>query len=1027
MALQKQPVSITFARGIDTKSDPYQVPVGNFLTLSNSVFTKAGALTKRNGYNNLSNLPNKLETTLTTLHGNLIATGSDLFAYSEATNQWLDQGIIQPVQLNVLSMVRASTSQVSPDAAITPTGLACIVYMDSGKSYYQISDNVTGQTIQHRTLLPNASVNPRVFILGVYFIITFVSNISGTPTLQYMAIPTANPTFTGVATNISADVNAVQAGYDGCVVNTQLFVSWGGSAATVKIAYLNNSLSLSPTISIAGVTADLLSVTVDLTAGMVWTSYWDAASMNAFAAAFDYSLTPLVAPTQFITTTVISELTSVATGRTLSEFYETVHSYGFTGGARTDFVSTVDITPPLTGTGAGVVGSTTIILRSVGLASKAFIDTATGNVYMLVAYGDVTQSPATRDSNQPSYFLIDSLGNIYMRLAYSNGGGYEASQVLPGVSFLNDTFYVPYLITDFLTTVNKGTNLPSGTPLNAIYTQTGINLASFSLNTTAQYSSEIASALHLTGGQLWEYDGVKPVEHGFHVWPENIVGSTNTGGGTITAGTYYYVFTYEWTDNQGNLHRSAPSIPVHLVTTGSASTNTLNVPTLRLTYKQPFFPPTSNLVTNPVRIVGYRWSVAQQVYYQFTSVTTPVLNDTTIDFVIIVDTEPDTFILGNAILYTTGGVIEDIAAPASIASALFSNRLFLIDAEDRNLLWFSKQVIEAVPVEMSDLLTLYIAPTTGAQGSTGPMTALSAMDDKLIIFKKDAIYYINGAGPDNTGSNSTFSDPVFVTATIGCSNPNSIVLMPSGVMFQSDKGIWLLGRDLNTQYIGAPVEGYNNQTVMSATAIPGTNQVRFVLNNNLTLVYDYYFQQWSTHTNISAISATLYQGVHTYLNSNGQIFQETLNTYVDGAEPVLMGLTTSWINIAGLQGFERFYFANLLGTYYTPFKLNVSLSYNYNASSIQSILVSPDNFAKAWGGEALWGSGKPWGGSEGNVFTARMFPQVQKCQSFQVTIQELYDPTLGVKAGAGLSLSGLALIVGMKRGFRTQSASKSFG
>ena len=236
----------------------------------------------------------------------------------------------------------------------------------------------------------------------------------------------------------------------------------------------------------------------------------------------------------------------------------------------------------------------------------------------------------------------------------------------------------------------------------------------------------------------------------------------------MTAQEYNYVFTYEWTDNQGNLHRSAPSIPVPFTiltapvsftanrtsgsriltsvssftnlqvgqplsgtglapsafissmdtgagtitmsiaaTSGTATSTTItpttlgsvviNVPTLRLTYK---------LSPNPVRIVGYRWSVAQPIYYQFTSVTAPVINDTTIDSVAVSDTNSDLDILGQTLLYTTGGVIENIAAPASIASALFKNRLFLIDAEDRNLLWYSKQVIEATPVEMSDLLTL---------------------------------------------------------------------------------------------------------------------------------------------------------------------------------------------------------------------------------------------------------------------------------------------------------------------------------
>jgi hypothetical protein len=136
----------------------------------------------------------------------------------------------------------------------------------------------------------------------------------------------------------------------------------------------------------------------------------------------------------------------------------------------------------------------------------------------------------------------------------------------------------------------------------------------------------------------------------------------------------------------------------------------------------------------------------------------------------------------------------------------------------------------------------------------------------------------------------------------------------------------------------------------------------------------------------------------------------------------------AWTNIAGLQGFERFYFMNLLGTYYTPFKLNVSMAYNYNSSAVQSTLVSPvNNYGGPWGGVPAWGGGTNWGNSEGNVFTARVFPVNQKCQSFQISLQEVYDSTLGVAAGAGLTLSGIALTVGVKKGTRTQSAARSFG
>lgn len=1016
MALQKQPISITFAQGVDTKTDPYQIALGKFTSLVNSVFTVTGRLTKRFGYDKVTTLPNTEQTILTTLNDNLIATGSNLFTYSQDTNAWIDKGKIQPVQLNTLPLIRSNSSQESPDIAISSSGLSCLVYVDGGLSYYHVIDSVTGQQIVSRTALPSTASEPKVFVLGAYFIITFIATVAATPTLQYIAISIANPNMAGVPATISADVKSLTAGYDGYVEFNRLYIAWGAST-TVKIAYITKALGLSAITTVTGVSADLMTVTADIPATRIFIAYWDSSSMNGYSAAFTINLAQVMAATQIITTTVISEITSVAKNRVMSVFYEVVNTYSFST-VRTDFIDKLTVTLPVSGTGVGTVSSTTVMLRSVGLASKSFF-AADGTIYMMVAYGDQDQDPSTNDSNQPTYFLVDSTGAIYMRLAYSNGGGYAASNVLPSITIINGTYYFPYQITDFLAPVNKGTNLPSGTPVNAIYTQTGINLATFELNDGQQYSSQIAGALHLTGGQLWEFDGVKPVEHGFQVWPENIVITTSTSDGSIGAGTYYYVFTYEWTDNAGNLHRSAPSIPVTVTTTGSTSSNTIEVPTDRLTYK---------IAPNPIRIVGYRWSVAQQVYYQFTSITSPVLNDTTVDSVEIVDTLADSAILGNVILYTTGGVIEDIAAPASVDSTLFDNRLFLIDAEDQNLLWYSKQVIENVPVEMSDLFTIYVAPTTGAQGSTGPMRAIAPMDDKIIIFKGNALYYINGSGPDNTGANSTYSSATYITGAVGSDNPSSVVLTPMGLMFQSNKGIWLLGRDLSTKYIGAPVEEFNDLRVMSAEVIPNSTQVRFVLPNSTLLMYDYFYDQWAVHTNIKSIYATIWQDKYSYLNTYGQVFQEDTSTFKDGSEPVLMSLVTSWINVAGLQGFERFYFANLLGTYYTPFKLNVEMAYNYNPSAAQATVVTPEgNVGQPWGDEALWGSGAPWGGSDGNVFQARIFPQIQKCQSFQVSIQEIYDPSFGIEAGQGLSLSGLALVVGMKRGFRTQSARKSFG
>ena len=779
MALQKQPIDINFLKGLDLKTDPYQVQIGNFLSLSNSVFTAGGRLTKRNGFPELTTLPNSYQTNLTTFDGNLIATGSDLYSYSADTNQWFNKGNIQPVQLSVLPTVRDSYSQTSPDQALAANNLCCTVFMEQGSAYYNVTDSITGTQIIAKTSLGATAVNARVIVLGNFFIITYVYLNGGvTPTLAFIAISTLNPTVIGTATTISSQVSAQTAPYDIIVINNILYVVWNASDGTIKLVNIGANLIQSTPITL--LTAQALFISVTGTGNYLWLTYQDSSTNYIKVVGYNvpnYSV-PIVASTNVILPAfALNSLSSIvdASTNTLSIFYEVDNTYQSpypTPSVETHYIGSATVTT------LGVITAPAApLLRSVGLASKPCIqyvyylntnphDIVLANtlpdintytlisatIYMLVAYGD-------SNTNQPSYFLIDSNGNIIMRLAYSNGGGYASSFVLPAIDNSNGSYYVSYLYADFLATVNKNTNIsPIPSTVNAIYTQTGVNLAMFTINDSKQYSSEIAGSLHLTGGQLWQYDGVKPVEHGFQVWPENVANTTATTGGSIAGGTnakYFYQFTYEWTDGAGQLHRSAPSVPLEVDLTGSGTStnvNTLYVPTLRLTYKT---------VNNPVRIVGYRWSVLQPVYYQFTSITAPTINDPTVDYVTITDTQSDAQILGQTILYTTGGVVEDIAAPASIASCLYGTRLFLVDAEDQNLIWYSKQVIENVPVEMSDLFTVYIPPTTGAQGSTGPITALSAMDDKLIIFKKDAIYYITGAGPDNTGANNDFSGPVF--------------------------------------------------------------------------------------------------------------------------------------------------------------------------------------------------------------------------------------------------------------------------
>lgn len=1001
--LVKQPIPINFAMGLDTKTDPYQVAIGNFLRLENMVFDKAKRLTKRNGYGQLTALTEDASF-LTTFEGNLTAVGSNLQAYAQGSNTWIDKGNIQPVSLSTLSLIRANTTQTQYDTAVSTNNFICTVYKDVGSGTtryrYALADSNTGQNILPPANIPTNStitIPPRVFVLGTHFLILF-----GTSTnLRYVAINAVNPSAPTVSITISTQFSGdARLNYDAVVANNKLYIAWNGSdgGGAIRATFIDTTLTQHGTSVIVGQVANIMGITADNATPTpnIYISWWRDSNNNGYTMILDSALLTVLAPTQIITNEEVTNLTPIAENFLETVYYEILNNYAYDSAIPTHLVKSV------TCTSTGTVGTPGVVVRSLGLSSKAFI------------LDDVHYFVGTYQSDtQPTYYLISGAGQVISQLAYSNGGGYHVNG-LSNVSINGSVVSTGYQFKDLLIPVNKSQEV---TQANGVYAQTGLNQVFFTLGTIPQ-SVEIGSTLQLTGGFLWMYDGVAPVEENFFVWPDNVEATTSTTGGNLADQDYFYQALYEWTDNQGNIHRSAPSIPVQVTTAGgNTSSNTINVPTLRLTYK----------LSSPVKIVIYRWSTGQQVYYQVTEVTVPLLNNTAVDSVSFVDTQADSAILGNSIIYTTGGVVEDVIAPSMNALTLFDDRLWGIDAEDPNLLWYSKQVIEGTPVEMSDLFTLFVAPTISAQGSTGNLKCIAPMDDKLIMFKRDAMYYINGSGPDNAGANSQYSQPTFIASTVGCENQKSIVFTPNGLMFQSDKGIWLLGRDLSTSYIGAPVEDFTlNATVQSAVNVPGTNQIRFTMSSGVTLMFDYFFSQWGVFVNVPAISSTLYQNLHTYIDRFGRVFQETPGTYLDGSRPVLQAFSTGWIAAAGLIGFQRAYFLHLLGTYLSPHKLNIGIAYDYDQNTRQTVVVSPDNFSAPWGIDTPWGGTGVWGGST-NIETQRVFFERQKCVSFQIIVDEVFDSTFGTSAGAGLTLSGLNLTIGVKKSYPTLSAAKSFG
>ena len=1031
--LTKQGIDISFAQGLDTKTDPKRVAIGKFTVLENTIFQKSGLLQKRNGFKKLTTLPDSSYSILTTLNDNLTAIGQSIASYNSASDKWISRGSLDSLSVTTVPIVRNNLNQQTCDSAVSAEGLVCTAYIENNGSVSTnkviVSDAVTGQNIMPPTAIPfvsgTVSGGMRVFYLSNKFLVLFTNNIAGVKHLRYIAISAIGVSEIIADNQISASyTETADLSFDGVVVGTSLYVSYNTLSGGQQVAVTVITGTLQPVpvpTSILGPNPSSVSMCADISNPSAIVIYVVWLEGNAFKLfAVDTTLQQLVATTSVTSfASVGNNITSIANNGVCSILGTSV---GDAWGVTFTYATLTS-------------GAPFSIIRGVGLASKLF---AIGDFYYFLS--------VYSSAYQPTYFLINASVStenspvIAAKLAYSNAGP-ALTKGLPGVTVTGDKVQFGYLIKDLIAAVNKDTAVPSGTQTAGIYSQTGINLATLSFGTSKLVTSEIANVLHITGGFLWLYDGYVPVEHNFFLWPDvgptaspnpinTTVAAWSAAGGSMAAqpdgatntNAYFYQFTYEWTDNQGNAYRSAPSIPIAVTTTGAGSTGsvTLTIPTLRLTMK----------TDNPVKIVVYRWSVRQQSYFQTTSITSPVLNSTAADFVTYIDTNSDATILGNNLIYTTGGVIEDVSAPATDHLTLFDTRLWAVSAEDRNVLWYSKQVIEATPVEMSDLFTVYIPPSVSTLGITGPITAIAPMDDKLIIGKDNALIYINGTGPDNTGSNNQYSPATLITSTVGCSNQRSIVQMPKGLMFQSDKGIWLLGRDLSTDYIGAPVEDLTTgATVLSAVNVPETNQVRFILDTGITLMYDYFFGQWGSFKGIKAVSSVIYQGKNALINAFGQAFLESKGFYLDGTSPILMRFTTGPLRLGELLHYQRAYFFYILGEYLSPHKLNIAIRFDYERAPSQVVLIAPDNYSTAYGAgvsQNPYGEGDPYGGPSA-IELWRVFLANQRCMAFTIELTEVFDASLGTAPGAGLTISGLNVVCGFKKAYRPQQAATSAG
>ena len=987
MALEKEVRSFTLTDGLNTKADPKVVPQPKLLILENGRFEKAGRISKRYGSEALgtnvvgsSSLLEDSDALGVFNDELLIFNKQSVYSYSENAARSSNKGGCVSASVSVLDITRNNYQQTQVDSAVL-NNITLVAYEDQrGGIRYAVNDNDTGTALITDTELVAAggsyAVYPHVFVFDGHFYVTWVTGGD----LKGLKIDPTDPSNIGSPITITSAIKVAAPTYDIIPFDTFIAAALNLEAApALRVLKLNKNLAIQASADIAEAATTSMCV-VRGPQSTIFVNWHNASGVRT--ANFDVNLAQLNSETTVSSYPGIIRMT----GYKLPDDSGIHLFYEIPGGV-----------PSQQGTIQQKIyndlslGGESLFLISVGIASRAWAyspDTTDKGFIGLVHQSTL----------QSTFFVARSDGMIVAKAQYGYAGGLLLRNIPATVSEISPGKFQ-------FAVLSKGSVVSENR--TGFVTLKGVSLINLDFSDFRNFTSaQLADNALIVGGVVQSYDSAGAVEHGFHLFPEDVTGVASNGAGALTSSkSYGYCVTYEWTDNKGQVHRSAPSIPITVTTGASDDTVTLTIPTLRLTQKKS--------PRSPVNIVVYRTVGDGTVYYQASSPTTLTFNNTGIDTITYTDLLADSSLISRQPLYITGGVLENIAPPSASLIAVYRNRIVLGGTED-DTVWLSKEVQKARPVEFNDTLIIKVDPIYGR------LTGLATLDDKLLLFKENSIFFTGGDGPNDLGANGSFLTPESITVDVGCVDSKSIVTTPEGIMFKSRKGYYLIDRSLNAQYVGAEIEEFNDFAVTAAVLVADANEVRFCTEDGPVLVYNYFFQAWSIWPNYLADDAIVWKNQFTAIknriNATALVVREVPGFFLDINQPYSLKISLAFAQFAQVQGFQRIWRVLLLGEYKSPHVLKVSLSYDFQPFTADEYYwdpVSRMNITE-YGDGAYYGSDAVYGGSSDNsgVYQVRTHVPRQKCQALKIEIQDL-----NIEGSyEGYNISSVAFEMGIKKG-----------
>lgn len=850
VALQKNTISWPLTGGLDTKKSPLVVQPGSFLRLDNVVQERQGEWRRRNGWKQVAadSMPEVAPYFVGQLgNGSVFINGQagmSVYSPSLSSSRWSPQTIVQPPQ-DVKRTPGASSSSIRLAFATNGT-MSAIWTQGASADVITVIDMATGVAV--KTYSVGSAGNNCIRGAGTSSKLSFFLASGGNLTTYVIDAATgalSGPTTisTGLWNNVAALVDAKW--YGGSTITVVATSSSTGN--TLFMEWNPATASLATNVSLA----------VNSLAALALLSDPDASGVRFIGLS---NTTP---------STRVLRVTS-AGAITTNDQVEATQSYQITGvadNAGADFY--------------------VVYARSTGalrLNSKAsgVVGTAV-NFQLAAVWPDASASIDSEGWREPgkygwSFLLgLHSLNasdpqDTWIEMLMPTGGINGIGQPIATMEPLAAGGQPSVVTNNLYQVVRTAPNhFMMGLPVQVIYEDNAGTIV-------RHYSADIFEKTYLTsaddasdkmgrpvpyrstafvpGGQLTFYDGGTLTPLGTRYPPRAPTVTPSTAGGALTpASQYEYVAVVEQVDGDGNVWRSPPSEPV-LVTMGATdNTNTVvfsswELETLRQ-YRLALFRSAAD-GSSP-----RRWY--SQLFTAGANVT-------------VVDTFADAVVDKGEVLYTEGETPTAITPPAYLAW-LADDRLFTVNPEYPTEVSYTKNLRPGRLPEFTEVGVVDV------DDEFGGVTGGGMLDDKIVVFKRNAVYFLQGSGFTDSGSGDNYTSTL-ITSDVGAIAGSPIVSAGDKLYFVSERGLMKLDKQGNVTWVGEPVDQYLHQplvqtpeTVFDGCFVPSANEVRF-LTTNYILVHNLTFDYWVRWTLSGFRRCLVVNGAMVMFRNDGTVWRE---------------------------------------------------------------------------------------------------------------------------------------------------------